>query len=372
MSKQEPMLAELLTSLTKDELNDIRKNLDIRKASQLNKTELIACLADQIPGNVHAVISRFDQQRFNVLNKALGSKKGLTDEDLIKMGHFNYIYFQQCGLMFKDPATDTHRVPQEVRQLLAAIDPSALKAKLARNTQWVKLAKGLVYFYGYADFDLLRKKISEYTKQEVPFIDFMDVLFDFSFFDEGIVPAPGGIVYYMADFDWVYKEHRIRPELEYYPFPKEQVLQAADDDYVERNESGRKFISFLTSQCGMHREDADFFTEEIQLEFKKGSMPNELIGSLQEQLNIPSMKELQQMVDFLIPLYNETRQWALKGYSSQGMGEHRSNVLPLPHMNASISGSTDNVYSMQTKQKIGRNDPCPCGSGNKYKKCCGK
>ena len=24
------------------------------------------------------------------------------------------------------------------------------------------------------------------------------------------------------------------------------------------------------------------------------------------------------------------------------------------------------------KQKIGRNDPCPCGSGKKYKRCCGR
>ena len=24
------------------------------------------------------------------------------------------------------------------------------------------------------------------------------------------------------------------------------------------------------------------------------------------------------------------------------------------------------------KKKVGRNDPCPCGSGKKYKKCCGK
>ena len=23
-------------------------------------------------------------------------------------------------------------------------------------------------------------------------------------------------------------------------------------------------------------------------------------------------------------------------------------------------------------QKVGRNDPCPCGSGKKYKNCCGK
>lgn len=24
-----------------------------------------------------------------------------------------------------------------------------------------------------------------------------------------------------------------------------------------------------------------------------------------------------------------------------------------------------------TSQKVGRNDPCPCGSGKKFKKCCG-
>lgn len=24
------------------------------------------------------------------------------------------------------------------------------------------------------------------------------------------------------------------------------------------------------------------------------------------------------------------------------------------------------------ENKVGRNDPCPCGSGKKYKKCCGR
>ena len=27
---------------------------------------------------------------------------------------------------------------------------------------------------------------------------------------------------------------------------------------------------------------------------------------------------------------------------------------------------------VRTGSKIGRNDPCPCGSGKKYKKCCGR
>ncbi len=26
----------------------------------------------------------------------------------------------------------------------------------------------------------------------------------------------------------------------------------------------------------------------------------------------------------------------------------------------------------EVDKKVGRNEPCPCGSGNKYKKCCGK
>ena len=31
-----------------------------------------------------------------------------------------------------------------------------------------------------------------------------------------------------------------------------------------------------------------------------------------------------------------------------------------------------NRSKMVTSNKIGRNEPCPCGSGKKYKKCCGK
>ena len=36
------------------------------------------------------------------------------------------------------------------------------------------------------------------------------------------------------------------------------------------------------------------------------------------------------------------------------------------------AGSSDgSVPAQRTSHKVGRNDPCPCGSGKKYKKCCG-
>ena len=36
------------------------------------------------------------------------------------------------------------------------------------------------------------------------------------------------------------------------------------------------------------------------------------------------------------------------------------------------SGGTDDVQTIKREgPKVGRNDPCPCGSGKKYKKCHG-
>lgn len=34
--------------------------------------------------------------------------------------------------------------------------------------------------------------------------------------------------------------------------------------------------------------------------------------------------------------------------------------------------SSENGSFVRMEKKVGRNDPCPCGSGKKYKKCCGK
>jgi hypothetical protein len=49
---------------------------------------------------------------------------------------------------------------------------------------------------------------------------------------------------------------------------------------------------------------------------------------------------------------------------------------PMPKFNASVErpepGSYAAAQPVFRSPKIGRNDACPCGSGKKYKKCCGK
>jgi preprotein translocase subunit SecA len=53
------------------------------------------------------------------------------------------------------------------------------------------------------------------------------------------------------------------------------------------------------------------------------------------------------------------------------MNESREKELQSVHAN--LTGSDSGAGPKhRTTQKIGRNAPCPCGSGKKYKKCCGK
>ena len=57
------------------------------------------------------------------------------------------------------------------------------------------------------------------------------------------------------------------------------------------------------------------------------------------------------------------RKWSNRGFTDRELGKEK--IIPseigLPEISNQVA-----------KKKIGRNDPCPCGSGKKYKHCCGK
>ena len=50
----------------------------------------------------------------------------------------------------------------------------------------------------------------------------------------------------------------------------------------------------------------------------------------------------------------------------------RNKDIKLQHSHNPVMGFNDKKIALQGAKKIGRNDPCPCGNGKKYKKCHGK
>ncbi len=65
--------------------------------------------------------------------------------------------------------------------------------------------------------------------------------------------------------------------------------------------------------------------------------------------------------------HHETRQTT--GVTAGGSAEQRAD---LEAANRAGSGGQVTQTIVRSTQKVGRNDPCPCGSGKKYKQCCGK
>lgn len=82
------------------------------------------------------------------------------------------------------------------------------------------------------------------------------------------------------------------------------------------------------------------------------------------------MNQVNEVIRLVMDISNNVRIWENNGYTPNEISEifDRTNLKPLPD-NSFDFGET-NVINMTTRQKIGRNDPCPCGSGKKFKKCC--
>ncbi|MDD4821881.1 MAG: SEC-C metal-binding domain-containing protein [Bacteroidales bacterium] len=89
----------------------------------------------------------------------------------------------------------------------------------------------------------------------------------------------------------------------------------------------------------------------------------------------------------LMELINSFPRWILKGnsptevhekYKGPKLQEKPPQLIMGPNMKkAGINISQEEVNDLWEKNavrstpKIGRNEPCPCGSGKKYKHCCG-
>ena len=84
---------------------------------------------------------------------------------------------------------------------------------------------------------------------------------------------------------------------------------------------------------------------------------------------VNSEKQMKQLSDRLQALRNHTRILTNRGYTPLEMIELERNAVPntVPEIN---SGNKVISLAEARKNKIYPNDPCPCGSGKKYKNCC--
>lgn len=121
------------------------------------------------------------------------------------------------------------------------------------------------------------------------------------------------------------------------------------------------------------REEADEIAGQCSYLIQSNEKPGDIINHLETQLEFPSFEMVQQLTGEIMNLSNNTRMWILKGHTPEELfQEERKHLQPLPSAPFAAEKDDVKVIDMKTRTKVGRNDLCPCGSGKKHKKCCGK
>ncbi len=103
--------------------------------------------------------------------------------------------------------------------------------------------------------------------------------------------------------------------------------------------------------------------------YEQQQMMNTLKQARQLQLNLSAEPGItiitEDGVSEPVPMSEQDEQEAVKKVLK------REQIAKPTWTNADFEDSKPKPIRKTAKQKVGRNDPCPCGSGKKYKKCCG-
>ena len=114
-------------------------------------------------------------------------------------------------------------------------------------------------------------------------------------------------------------------------------------------------------------KEANDIADELCIMLQNGDDMNEMLSYFQVALKVPTKLVTEELLKVFVEMKNTIGLWRLKGYSIKELG-----TVPLDCVEnyRIVETKADGMRFVPAKASVGRNDPCPCGSGKKYKKCC--
>ncbi len=221
-------------------------------------------------------------------------------------------------------------------------------------------AQAAVNLYGIIsreDFvDIFNKQNVDQTTEEEIYILLLPLVLKenwYCFYKEYIVHYC-----FFEDFDQADYLLKLQADKPRYIPEKDEFLKYVNE-YYEDNDNWRNVHRFMWEIFDDIRDVAKGYVE-VKYYITYGNGIREL-GPILDKYNLifNDEKQLEEFINLIMLAKNNTRIWENNGYTPSELFEiyerRKNSIIKFPTLQ---------------KEKIGRNDPCPCGSGKKYKKCC--
>lgn len=361
---ERPGLAEALSANTMPELTLLRQNMGLSGVSSLKKQELVPVLAEALLLRAPALFQLLDLVQYQWLKKTIAAGGlhvvGEEEEPLWRE-------LETVGWVFRGtfPAGKAVFLPQEFAELFARFDQEGLGQVAARNEQWTRLTTGLLHYYGVLSTEEIKTFLEALTCKEVVEEEVLGVLSWYRLYSDGDIACGEGLWWdwRVDDVESVRQEQELRSSLPFATFSYEQLYAAGKADFVEDYPAFQELLEVFQSNWELDRQVARELAAYSVEMIRNDKDVSLLLQELGEALEFPNMEVVQGLTKALISLHNETPLWVLKGHAPQ---ELRLQGVEDPHLEL-----IKKKQPVVNTNKIGRNELCPCGSGKKYKKCCG-
>lgn len=346
-------LKEILECGTKEEIYDVARNLGYTRISSLNKQKLAEKVIEEYEEKLRAYLYLIDETRYRDL-KYVASQKGdvkLDDRKYLT----NFEYYMRIGVLYPTyKGEDVHLVMPEVTQnIINSLNNFEYRSIVKRNTELISLFWGMINCYGILTLKDFQKLLCEnYGYSDFEGYNLKEVLEKGSdFYESYIMKKDMGVHPLVPDADELKKKIKLEKEAkDYCKISKQEIIKAAVPDYSLNNEAMNKFKMDFVNNWNINKEELSLLLYDFYAITQVEDVEKvvELLCSDIELDNAEDTKKLEKLIRSTI---NSTRLWRLKGYKLKEL---------YPELNE------------EEPKKVGRNEPCLCGSGKKYKKCCGK
>jgi hypothetical protein len=150
----------------------------------------------------------------------------------------------------------------------------------------------------------------------------------------------------------------------YYIPEKQELLRYADDAYYAESPEQEAMKRYLLDKLDQDRDKAMEMRLELLDCFYRDARLQDAVDRLGEMgLRFVSEADVRRFSDLAGRLGNSVRRPSLRGLNPKEASRSYPRVF-MPRQERS-------QFPLRPI-KVGRNEPCPCGSGKKYKRCCGQ
>ncbi|MCE5287547.1 MAG: SEC-C domain-containing protein [Pelosinus sp.] len=361
-------LLDFLLKLTKDEMQEIAGAQALNNFKSLKKQELAEYLCAPILKAAEQLFGVLDQEQCEFFSDLCDQQGLCTDMTAVSS---SLPYFLDQGLVFPGTVKKQRVValPAEIMASFKKMASPKLQQKAARNTKWIQLAGGVLFYYGVQTLSQLADHMNKLNEEKVNEAELGEVLRCNAVFTSDTIREDSGIFCNIRVFDYekVLAEQSMRPDLWFYPITYEQAMAAGAQDFVERTPAFNVFSEFLQEKYKAGANEADEILAECAFAFRLGESIGSVVEYLAGMIDIKGARDLKEVTAKVVEMANTTRQWGLKGYAPVEVRKAHSNLS-----NVLMPESPGDIENLDFSGKPGRNEPCPCGSGKKFKKCCGR